>query len=190
MSSPSKFLLSEESRSGAVRLSVEHIADSWGIFLGENVPKEAVVFRYDRGKTPFDFVFSDMSCLFVVSGRVVKLFEHEGVTGCSYYPVKFSGHKLGDLAECGYCGLSVVGRCGELDFARSKRVILPPLGESSRPVAARLGYCFAEETWDGTDVFCPNGMTAIIVSKRVRELFALVDVTNAKLQPLEDVTRY
>lgn len=69
----------------------------------------------------------------------------------------------------GYRGIAVTGRSGPIDHSKGKRMILPPYVEDAPPRKACVGYYFDPDTWDGGDIFAPEGTTHFFVLDRVRK---------------------
>lgn len=132
-----------------------------------------------------DVIWSTLAAPLLVSDRVVDLLEGGGFCGWKTYPVELSG-KDGSQIN-GYHGLSVDGRCGTIDNARSERVDkLMPGGVF--PVWR--GVYFDEATWDGSDLFMPaNTWSWIFVVEAVRRAFTAAKVKNVCFNALPDIDR-
>jgi hypothetical protein len=87
-----------------------------------------------------------------------------------------------------YCVLVATGRCGKIDNSRSvqmhKRVIGNPKGGT-----VWRGLYFDESTWDGSDLFCPQGAAFFFVTNRFKEVLEAIPVGNIQLQALSDIER-
>jgi len=117
----------------------------------------------------------------------VDLLEQHGLTGWRTYAVHVTD-KAGE-SHPDYAGLSMVGRCGPVDLSRSV-VVLSQYPGGWFPHF--LGHYFAEDSWDGSDVFMEREdstgrVTArIFVTEKVREALDRAEVKNLRLQRLTE----
>lgn len=130
--------------------------------------------------------------LLAISGRVVKLFQDNNITGCKFYPITINDHE--DLS---YYLLTITGRCEAFDISKSKVMetieypesviqnsnIVIPKGKFS----IMKGFHFPLESWDGSDFFTPEGGGEIIVTERVKDLLKKHKVTNVVLENIKDI---
>lgn len=158
----------EHSRSVCVADADLDIATMNTIFMGDNLPDEPIIFHIIMGRKGKDVIGTPFITPFIVSIRVIENLEKYNINGWDTFPIKIfdkSGEEI-----CGYAGLSVVGRCGLIDD--SKRKIewrTSPYNENYRYQVAK-GIYFAENSWDGSDIFAtPYGGGVFIVNK-VREM--------------------
>jgi hypothetical protein len=81
-------------------------------------------------------------------------------------------------------GLAVTGRCGKIDPAMSTRMqkIWP-----GGVFPSFKGYFFKPESWDGSDMFCPERTAHVFVTSPVRELLRRSKVTNVAFRPIIDI---
>jgi hypothetical protein len=89
----------------------------------------------------------------------------------------------------GYHGLAVTGRCGPIDDSLSDEVVLPPPVPRGRARRALRGICFDSATWDGSDVFTPEGYTASFVVERVKTAVEAAGITNVEFARLSETNR-
>jgi hypothetical protein len=88
----------------------------------------------------------------VVSARVIDVLISNGFKGWRSYPARVFAK---DGAVCpGYEGLMILGRCGPIENERS--VTLSRIYPGGI-FPALLGFFFDPATWDGSDLFMPQG---------------------------------
>jgi hypothetical protein len=134
---------------------------------------------------PEDVVWTGFAAPVIVSNRVISLFLTERFDGWDTYEVALSGKSGEQIA--GYCGLVVHGRCGLIDNSLSTKF------EKTMPggvFSSWRGLYFDPETWDGSDMFMPEGGSGwIFVVGAVKDAFEKAKVKNVVFTPLSDVER-
>jgi hypothetical protein len=136
-------------------------------------------------KTPGDVIATTSAIPIILSRRAVSVLEKEGFTGWSTYPVLVSNKEKTE--ELHYAGLTVTGRCGEIDNNRSEVVgVEYPAGI----FPMYRGLYFDETQWSGDDFFCTSNETGyVFVTERVRDAFLNHKVSPLKFTPLNLVDR-
>jgi hypothetical protein len=148
-------------------------------------PDDPVVYKRVWGKSrPADFVWS--LGLPLVSRRVLELLRQYSFSGWSTYDARLLGRD-GEKIE-GYWGLSIAGRCGAIDDDRCVAYLEDFPGG---PDMVYRGMYFEPATWDGTDIFMPEGEHYwwIFVTEGVKLALQEAKVRNVSLTPLVDVER-
>ncbi len=148
-------------------------------------PPSPVTFRWAEGKSrPADFVWS--IGLPLVSELVVGLLVQNRFTGWSSYKAGLLGRDREEID--GYHGLAVSGRCGEVDDDRCDAYLEEFPGG---PDVVSRGMYFEPATWDGTDIFMPEGEHYwwIFVTEGVKLALQEAKVRNVSLTPLPRVDR-
>ena len=88
---------------------------------------------------------------------------------------------LEGLPVKGYRGLVITGRCGVLDEKRGREL-------RERPGDEKRGYrvypWFDPNSWDGNDIFAPEGTAFWLVTRKVKETIESAKLTNVKIRPL------
>jgi hypothetical protein len=149
--------------------------------LGRWHPDRAIVFRRNSYKRkPRDLVPGGSPALRLISSQVVAALRAADCTGWTTWPAQLlteSGKPLGD-----HTGLAVTGRCGPVQRERSER-----LGDKWL-----RGVFFDEGSWDGSDVFHPEGERAgwLLVSERAREALLSAGLVGIGFEPLSEVEYY
>jgi hypothetical protein len=147
------------------------------LVTGRWVPSEPLVFRRNSdARQPDDLVFGGSPSVYLVSARFVRALRDGEATGWSTYPIRLldeDGTPIGDHA-----GLVVTGSSGPVDPALST-------APRDRP-RIRIGKRFREGTWDGSDVFLPQGGGGLFVTARGRHALEQGGVRGVMFEPLAE----
>jgi len=149
--------------------------------LGEGRPRKTPVIRRQMGWKLCDFIWVSMVPL--IHQRVVDLLALGGVSGWSSYPVKVIDRKGEELDT--YHGLCVVGRCESI-YVDRREVVYRDLPGGRFPYYK--GLAFTTDSWDGSDIFtsADHKTGFILVTQKVKDLFAKAKVTNVVLEPISE----
>jgi hypothetical protein len=142
-------------------------------------------FEHDEGRRAKDLIGTTWATLFLVSDRFVDALG--GFTGWQTYPVLIAGRD-GEKVP-GYQGLSATGRCGRIEWEKSERVVIPPPVPEGRARGGWRGLYFSPSSWDGSDVFIPDGTTYVIVTDEVRAAVEDAQLTNVRFTRLPEFER-
>src|ERR671937_671233 len=77
--------------------------------------------------------------------------------------------------------------CNSGSIATAQRAILPPEALGGEAVPAYRGYCVDPTTWDGSDVFLPDGTTLLLAVERVANALREFHLTNVLIRPADEV---
>lgn len=155
------------------------------LFWGIETPKMPVLFHWAEGSRLYDILLSTLPS-YLVSTRVLHVLEAVAATGWSHYPIELRG-KANELIE-GYSGLVVTGRCGPLQYDKSREETR--IGASGKPYIVKIGLHFDESTWDGSEVFTPQGATFVFVTDKVRRAVESARISNVTITRLSDFERF
>jgi hypothetical protein len=162
--------------------------DCLALTRGEVNPPETVRVGWAMGgRKPSDFIWTTSAHPVIVHRRVADLLRENGITGWRSYRASVTD-KDGEFHE-NYEGLAISGRCGSVNLSRSV-VTLKEYPGGWYPQF--LGHYFAEESWDGSDVFMerPDStgkVTArIFVSEKVLQVFNKAEIKNVLLERLTE----
>jgi hypothetical protein len=154
----------------------------YALASGQVVPCEPIRIVAYGGRELTDFIWTDAAVVRLVSQRLLELLRASGIVGWSTFPVEVYGRR--GEAISGFEGLSVTGRCGKINAAMST------------PIQKRMpggffpyfkGYFFKPETWDGSDVFAPDGTSHIFVTRAVHDCLRDGHARNVAYQPLTEI---
>jgi hypothetical protein len=144
-----------------------------------------VVFKQEYGKKLQDILDTGTVSLFLISDKMKTILEDNNFTGWKTFAVKVLDKKGQEMQ--GYHGLSITGRCGEIDYSKSeiikKRFVLPdgPLDKFYKGLHVGL------DKWDGSDFFLPEKYFGTIITSRVAEILKKNKFTNVRLENLAEM---
>lgn len=155
-----------------------------GYFTGALRPPRPVRLMVQSGSRHGDWVSTTYPPLRVVSRRLLELLAEKSFTGWGSFPVQIA-ERGGHLVE-GYEGFAVTGRCGPLDATRSQEAIRPPISPHGNAYPVREGLYFEESSWDGSDIFRPEGTGFVICTDAVRRCLTKSKMKNLRFEPLTE----
>lgn len=122
----------------------------------------------------------------LISDRLQKALSDKGVTGWTTCVVELLDRRGSTVP--GYAALATTGRCGPLVNSRSPKVRrMNRVGNGMMDIW--LGYYFDEESWDGSDMFRPDGTRMTLVTKRARKVIEAIGTSNITLEPILEIER-
>lgn len=154
---------------------------------GDLQPDKPIQFSYHMGKRLTDFLSCGFPVISLVSERFIDTLKAGGFSGWRTFPVTILGKDKQEIS--GYSGLAITGRCGPLDNSRSERRTLPAKWPAVRPVPAWYGLYFDLSTWDGSDLFMPEGTGFIFVTEPAKSALEKAKLTNLHFTRLTEVER-
>ena len=122
----------------------------------------------------------------LISSRLQDTLSKEGITGWVTCPVELQD-RMGEIIP-NYAVLGTTGRCGPLLNSRSRRVTRTNYAGTGL-MDVWLGYYFDEESWDGSDMFRPEGTRMTIVTKRTKGVIESIKATNIEFKPILEIER-
>lgn len=81
----------------------------------------------------------------------------------------------------------MTGRCGPIDDELSPVMVLPPPVPQGEAMPHRIGIRFWPETWDGSDVFSPEGSGWVLVTRDVRDALTDAKITGIELRRITEI---
>jgi hypothetical protein len=166
---------------------LELLHNDQALARGEERPVQPIEFVRDEGRTPGDLVGTTYGSLVIVSNRLLEVLREHHVSGWTTFPISMLAEDGSELT--GYQGFAVTGRCGPIDDSLSEEVVLPPPVPGGRSRRGLRGICFAPDSWDGSDVFTPDGTAFSFVVRRVKDVLEEAAVTNVAFHRLSEVDR-
>lgn len=143
-------------------------------FWGGELEK-VVDFERHIGSVPYDFVFGGYVQINLISERVLDILEKYNITGWSTYDVRIAAHPAIKKELPRYYGLQILGRCNKIEYR---------YGPGYEP-----SHCFDPfdiSSWDGSDLFSPEGSTWIFATQKVVDCFKETKITNVDISPFKD----
>ena len=180
-------MLGEPGNSRAFRVDLELSTEQAFALTREELRSEKpVIARWSMGaRQPVDVIWTGIAAPVLISDRVVTLLSRARARGWNAYEVAL--HGKGGEAIGGYHGLSVHGRCGEIDNSRSVEV---PKVYPAGVFPVWRGLYFDPRTWDGSDVFMSLGGEGwIFVVEGVKQALEKAKVKNVVFKPLDAIER-
>jgi hypothetical protein len=128
-----------------------------------------------------DLITAGWPGVYLISERIERSLRTNNITGWKTYDVRVQDKK-GEFIE-GYFGLSALGRCGPIDYSHCE-IVDKRLVSTGPIVRVYKGLPIALETWDRTDLFLPDGSTAIVVTQKVKDVLRSIKATNLSFENL------
>jgi hypothetical protein len=147
------------------------------LLVGRAKPTTSVSFRQDSGKRPLDLIGTTSGATRLASDSFVSALKACGASGWTTFPVKLIARS--GLEISGYHGLTVTGRAGPLDGTGTRIVKIPPRTPGGVETYEERGWSFEQSSWDGSDIFVPEGTIAICVVERVKSALEAAKLSNA-----------
>jgi hypothetical protein len=179
------FALSEAFVRGALRVHPLGDVAYLELTRGEIAPTEPVRFHHDQGTRPMDYVGTTLGGPPLVSERLVALLGEHGFTGWRTFGVEIYDEH--GVRVPGYHGLSATGRSGPFDDSLSPVMTVAPPVPTGEALPHRIGKRFWPETWDGSDVFSPEGAMWVVVTQAVRDVVVAAKLKNISLERLTEI---
>ncbi len=82
--------------------------------------------------------------------------------------------------------LTVLGRCGIIDYSKSERIIKQPFPPNGAFVEVKIGLHFEIHSWDGSDIFTPENSLFVFITKRVKEIIENNKISNIEITCLNE----
>jgi hypothetical protein len=172
--------------------------ESWQPFLNDFASLSLLVqgkatipsplqFMWSRGEIPLDHITTELGRVHLISDRIIDCFTQNGFRGWSTFPVIIRGKDGGDVS--GYRGLIVTGRCGPIDNSMSIHTAMPPRVPGRPERQAFVGLYFDPATWDGSQIFTPNGGHHF-VTEEVKDALEAVAATNFRLRRVTEIENH
>lgn len=159
-----------------VSLKIYENMNDYKIFRGELELDIPIQFQYNVGKKIYDIIPTGFPGLDLFSNKIIgKLAEYK-ISGWKTYPCEI--YDRGNKRIEGYSIFSVTGRCSEIDYSKSKKIMIQPFTPQGRPVEGIRGLYFEPDSWDGKDIFTPENSKLTFVTEKVKGLFEKNRFTN------------
>jgi hypothetical protein len=151
--------------------------------LGEIDPPGELRFEHAGGWSFTDVLNATSGQLMLLSARVCEAMMP--FSGWRPLPAVVVGTDGSERR--GYVVLCVEGRSGPIDDALSERVTLPPPVPGAPGGPGLRGLYFEPGTWDGSDVFAPEGTTLTFMTQDVGRAIERLEPTNALIEQLSEI---
>jgi hypothetical protein len=180
------FYLGEPGNSVAFRGRLDAETDAFGLTRAEMQPPHPLQVDWAMGRAkPVEVIRTTLGTVAIIADSVVQLLRAHGFTGWSLYEVSVRDKQGQGIP--GYSGLSVTGRCGELDHSMSIEV---PRIRPGGIFPVWKGLFFEPESWDGSDFFMPaQRFGFVFVVEEVKKALERSKVRNVEFTPLDQFER-
>jgi hypothetical protein len=182
------FDLAEAFEPGALRVRSRELQHrAFELARAEFRPEGPIDYVRDEGHTPHDLIGTTDAAVTLVSSRLLAILDERKFSGWTTFRVQIfldDGSTLGE-----YAGLAVTGRSGPIDDRFSKDVIQPPPVPGGQSGRALRGLCFEPESWDGHDIFTPEGYAGSFVVEAVKDALEEAAVSNVEFRRLSEIER-
>jgi hypothetical protein len=158
------------------------IQHSEAILRGEEPPLRSLEFRPMKGSIQADIMGTTFVALRLISKRFANLLLENQFTGWGTVATRIQDKRGKEIP--GYFCLVVSGRAGPIDPSRNRIVLDPPPVPHGEPTYVEVGMYFDPMTWDGSDIFIPEGTTAICVTERVKDVVDRAKIENVQFTAL------
>ncbi|MEM0941183.1 MAG: DUF1629 domain-containing protein [Bacteroidota bacterium] len=152
-----------------------------GDYTGISFP---VVFKQEYGNKLQDVLDTGWASLYLISDKMKAVLEDNSLTGWKTFAVKVLDKKGQEIK--GYHGLSITGRCGQIDYNKSE-IIEKRLAPNGPLVKYYKGLYIGLDKWDNHDFFIPEKTLWTTVSKRAVEVLKKNKLTNIRLKNLAEI---
>lgn len=180
------FYLREAGSRKAFRGKMAVEADTLGLIRAEVHPAQPITVDWAMGSPdPGSVIWTTHATPLIVADSVVQVLRTHGFTGWSLYPVAVSDKQKQPVSA--YSGLSVTGRCGNLEHSMSVEV---PRIFPTGIFPVWKGLFFEPTSWDGSDFFMPTQRFGFVfVVDAVKKAFERAKIRNVNFTPLDQFER-
>jgi hypothetical protein len=156
------------------------------LFIGREIPKNPVDFRYYMGGTKLDDCLSSPDKGWLWSDRLVMALNDAQITGFKLYSVILKDKQKEDVE--GYSGVSIIGRAGKIDLKKSQIIREQPEGWPK--IIERLkGMYFGLKEWDGSDIFLAENQSFVFCTKKFVDTVSKLKGHNFEFTPVSEYRR-
>jgi hypothetical protein len=178
------YLLSDKGIRDALYVLPKNNLEDYKLFRGELKLSLPLIFYQNIGKKAYDLIGSGYAGLDIFSNRILKTLTEHKISGWKSYPCEIRDRD-NNIIE-GYSIFSVTGRCGEIDYSKSKKIMIQPFSPQGKPVEGIRGLYFDPNSWDGMDIFTPNNTKLTFITEKVKNLFEKNRFTNIQFMRIID----
>lgn len=184
------FIVSNAQSRQAMRFRRARLADpSTAVSVLSEVRRSGRVATPDRlqheaGSKLYDLLGTTLVADVVVSSKLTKTLRDCDATGWDIEPAEMTDRDGKKIRE--FFWLVVTGRCGKPAGRGSRIEIVRPNSGDGGLLYAEVGLSFDPATWDGSDVFQPEGYSLVCITEKVAHAIALAKLTNVSISPMID----
>ncbi|MCL2435394.1 MAG: hypothetical protein FWD09_04560 [Lentimicrobiaceae bacterium] len=143
-----------------------------------------VICKQESGKKLQDILDTGWAALYLISDKMKAVLEENNLTGWKTFAVKVLTKKGEEIP--GYHGLSITGRCGEIDYSKSE-IIKKQLVSNGPFGKFYKGKHVGLDKWDGSDFFLPEKNLGTIITSRTADVLKKSKLTNIRMENLAEI---
>jgi hypothetical protein len=178
------YILGNAFSRGALHVEPEGDLRADDIFSTNRNYQQKLSFKRQSGTRAYDLVGMTCAGCHLFSKRSIDLFQANNFSGWRVEPVSLSGKDNEAISD--YYALFVTGFCGRLDNSLSiKKTRKTKSGKGS--IDVWVGLYFDVESWDGSDMFTPEGTQHTFVTERVKNLIEGHKLSNIHFERITEV---
>lgn len=141
-------------------------------------------FKQKYGRRKDDVIRTGYTKLFIISNNFVDVLKNNSITGWRLFDVEISDKKDGLIN--GYFGISITGKSGPVNINSS--IVIERRRIANGPLCIFYkGAKIDKESWDGSDIFIPEGGFGILLSPKAASILGKSELTNVSIIPLSEV---
>ncbi len=164
------YFLSNALKRSAIRVKSIREYNEVNLFLGKEKPTESFEMVVDEGKKFYDWIGFQDTSNHLISNKFYDLLKSNSISGWQSFDVDIK------LIELVYHGFQVIGSCGEL--------IAP------KEPGFYIGMKFDIDSWDGSDIFSPEGTTLKLCTQKVVDIIKKNKLTNIDYELVDEKELY
>ncbi len=154
------------------------------VALGKRQVTRPIGLRPMSGSLAADLMGTTWAVVNLMSDSLTRLLSSAAPEG--WYPFPVELQLRGGEPLTGYHGLSITGRTGPIRQDLSVDAILPPV-PGGQAVPGMRGWCFDPQSWDGSDVFSPEGAAAFCVTEAVADVLLTSGLTGMRIERMSEI---
>jgi len=143
-----------------------------------------VSFHQEYGKNMTDILDTGYSSLYLISDKMVRTMQEHKLEGWKTFDCKLFDKKGNEVH--GYHGLSITGRCGEIDYSKSE-IIKKQLVAGGSITDYYKGKYINPETFDKGDFFLPKNNYGPIINTRAMKALSGARLSNIRFKALSEI---
>ncbi len=145
-----------------------------------------LIFEVKRQGVYADMIETQWPAMYLVSEKFRSFWNENQFVGAFFYDVIIKNAK-GAVPE-GYMGLSIVGRCGPIDYKKCD--VFEVENENGITYKVYQDLPIDEADWDRSDIFMPIDTFQIFVSEKVALAVKKAQLTGIKTIPKDQIQTY
>ncbi len=164
------YVLSNALKRSAIRVKSIREYNEVNLFLGKEKLTEPFEMEVDEGKKFYDWIDFQDTSNHLISNKFYDLLKSNSISGWQAFEVDIKS------IELVYHGFQVLGKSGKLIKPKEKGFY--------------TGMKFDIDSWDGSDIFSPEGTTFTICTQKVVNIIKKNKLTNIDYESVDEIELY